>query len=62
MAALGIVLACIGFWVMSLARKTEGVSGALFFLIGLALLLMGFYMALFEEGSGASRWMPWLER
>jgi sulfite exporter TauE/SafE len=61
MAALGIVLAFIGFWVMSLARKTEGVSGALFFLIGLALLLMGFYLALFEEGSGAARWIPWLE-
>ena len=62
MAALGIVLTVIGFWIMSLARKTEGISGALFFLIGLGLLIMGLYLALFEGGAGAARWIPWLAR
>jgi sulfite exporter TauE/SafE len=62
MAPIGIIVALFGFWIMSLARKTEGVSGALLFLIGLGLLIMGLYLALFESGSGAARWAPWLAR
>lgn len=62
MAALGILLALVGLWIMSFARKTEGVSGAALFLIGLALMLMGLYALILETGSGAARWMPWLAR
>ena len=62
MAAIGLLLTLLGLWIMNFARKTEGISGAVFFLIGLALMLMGLYMLFFETGAGAASWMPWLAR
>jgi sulfite exporter TauE/SafE len=60
MELLGLVLVLIGLGVVYLARQSEGLSGAFFFLLGVLLFLMGIYLLFFEKGEGVSRWLPFL--
>lgn len=62
MAFVGLVLLLVGLGVVYLARQTDGVSGAVFFLLGLFLLGFGIYLLFFEQGEGAGKWLEGLIR
>lgn len=56
----GILLALFGAGIMWFAKQTEGVTGAILFLLGLVCFLIGLYLAFFESGEGAARWFGWI--
>lgn len=60
MALVGIILFFVGLGLMYFARRTQGISGAVLFLLGLALFAFGVYSLFFETGEGAGRWLSWL--
>lgn len=60
MALIGLVFLLVGLGLMYFARRTQGFSGAILFLLGLLLFLFGVYALFFEQGEGLSRWMEWL--
>jgi len=62
MELLGLILFIVGLGVIYLARRTEGVSGAAFFLLGLVLVGLAIYWIFFEEGKGLTRWIEGLGR
>lgn len=62
MAFVGLILLLIGVVIVFFARQTEGVSGAVLFLLGLALAAFGVYLLFFERGEGAGRWLDGLIR
>lgn len=62
MPLIGLILAVIGLLIMLFARRTEGFSGAVLFLLGLLLFLIGLYFLFFERGSGAARWLGGVAR
>lgn len=57
MALAGLVLFLVGLGIMYFARRTEGVSGAVLFLLGLLLVGFGIYSLFFEQGQGLSQWI-----
>ena len=57
---LGLLAAAIGFGLMAMSRRGEGIGSALFFVIALALFLFGLYLLFIEDGQGAARWLPFL--
>jgi len=60
LALIGIILFLIGLGIMYFARQSEGVSGAVLFLLGLLLVGFGIYALVFEQGQGAGRWLEGL--
>ena len=57
MELLGIIFFFIGLGLMYFARRTQGISGAVLFVIGLLLFAMGIYALFFEKGEGLGRWL-----
>lgn len=57
MALIGLILLLFGLGIMYFARRTQGVSGAVLFLLGLALTGFGIYALFFEQGQGAGLWL-----
>ena len=60
MALIGLILFLVGLAVMLFARRTQGLSGAVFFLLGVLLSCLGLYGLFFERGEGAGRWLEFL--
>ena len=61
MALIGLVLFLVGLALMYFSRQTQGVSGAVLFVLGLLLFVFGVYALFFETGEGAGRWMEWMK-
>ena len=57
-----LAIQLIGLGIMYFARQTQGVSGAVLFLLGLFLVGFGIYLLFFEQGEGAGRWLDGLVR
>lgn len=57
MEFLGLILTLVGLAIMAFARRTEGLSGAVLFMLGVALAGMGIYLIFFETGEGLNRWL-----
>jgi hypothetical protein len=62
MAIIGLVLFLFGLLVMYVAWRSDGVSAAVLFLLGLAMAGFGIYALFFEQGEGAGRWLESLLR
>ena len=62
MELVGLILFFVGLGVMYLARRSEGISGAVFFLLGLTLVGLAVYWIFFEQGTGLTRWIEGLGR
>ena len=62
MELAGLILLLIGLGVVYLARQTEGVSGAVFYVLGWVLVGVGAYWLFFEQGQGLGRWIEGLAR
>ena len=60
MAFVGLIFLFVGLGVMYFAKQTQGVSGAVLFILGLLLFVCGIYALFFETGEGAGRWMSWM--
>ena len=52
LALVGIILFLIGLGMMYFARQSEGVSGAVLFLLGLLLIGFGIYALVLRAGPG----------
>ncbi len=57
---MGVVAAVFGFFLARSGRRSDGLSGAAFFLAGLAICAAGLYLIFIEDGQGAARWLPFL--
>ena len=57
MAIVGLVLFLVGLGLMVFARRTDGISGAVLFVLGLLLFGFGVYALFFEDGEGLGRWL-----
>jgi len=55
-----MVVALFGLVLAAGARREEGRIAAFFFLVALALVVFGLYLAFIEDGQGAARWLPFL--
>lgn len=62
MALIGLFLIVFGLGVIYLARRTDGISGAVLFLLGMFMAGFGIYSLFFEQGHGAARWLEGLIR
>ena len=60
MALFGLVFFFVGLGLIYFSRRTQGISGAVLFILGLLLFVFGVYALFFEQGEGLSRWMEWL--
>jgi hypothetical protein len=60
MALIGLVFFLVGLGLMYFSRQTQGVSGAVLFVLGLLLFVFGVYALFFEQGEGLGRWLEWL--
>lgn len=60
MALIGLVFFVVGLGLMYFARRTQGISGAILFVLGLLIFSFGIYALFFEQGEGLGRWMEWL--
>lgn len=56
MELIGIILFVVGLGIMYFARRTQGISGAVLFLLGLFIAAIGIYSLFFEQGQGGGRW------
>jgi hypothetical protein len=56
----GIVIAIFGFVLFWLSRSSEGLARAFPALLGLILIALGLYFAVFETGEGLARFLPFL--
>jgi sulfite exporter TauE/SafE len=59
-ALVGLIFLLVGLALAYFARRTEGVSGAVLFLLGLLIFAFGVYALFFENGQGLGRWMDWI--
>jgi hypothetical protein len=57
MELIGIIFFVIGLGIMYFARRTQGIGGAVLFLLGLLLGVVGIYSIFFEQGQGGGRWL-----
>ena len=57
MEFMGLVFLLLGLGLMYFARRTQGISGAVLFLLGLAVLGFGAYALFFEPGTGPFEWL-----
>ena len=62
MALVGLALILFGLLVMFVAWRSDGVSAAVLFLLGLVMAGFGIYALFFEQGEGAARWLEDLIR
>jgi hypothetical protein len=54
----GFVLIALGLLMLWLARDSDGLGRYVPATLGVILIAMGLYSALFETGEGLARWMP----
>jgi sulfite exporter TauE/SafE len=57
----GFILTALGLLMIWLSRESEGLGRYVPTALGVILVAMGLYSALFETGLGLARWLPWLE-
>lgn len=60
MALIGLIFFVVGLGLTYFARRTQGISGAILFILGLLIFAFGIYTLFFEQGEGLGRWMDWL--
>ena len=60
MELIGLILFLAGLGIMYFAKQTDGISGAVLFILGLFLLVFGIWALFFETGEGAGRFLGWV--